>query len=398
MVLQMKAQGLGVEFSKAAALAGGICAFLSSSAAAVDMSCNGLQHTQLMTLIQESTILTAGDRARYQAQADYFSSRMDAIRNAAKGVDTRIEVARWEQRKKIFDGASPEAKQAAIEAVKRDRPALYAARSRDRSRQLDYAEAVYGKLLDADKTLEAKYESQLYRSASYLEDLSRDQNSQLAAHRLENLQMMVRSSIPMEVAQRTLEQKHLSDRYVQVAARDRDKQEALQRAATDIPALRTLFAAAALADRISQGDTSFRRLQSISGQAQGVFDDKVVAEGFGEFGRAASRIAGARLQATLDFEQAVKVPQNAELRRQVMTDVASPIAPGNAKVTGRVLQVFHETQLAADALVKAVPEPPKVTSSAQPSQSLQEARTWMRKAADELKQVVRKTEEEWKHE
>ncbi|HUI12792.1 MAG TPA: hypothetical protein VL048_04890 [Xanthobacteraceae bacterium] len=361
----MKALKIKVEFRKLASLAVAMCVLLSSPASAVDMSCNGLQHTQLLSLINRSTILSGGDRARYQAQADYFLSEMGAIRNAAKGVDGRIESAEQKKLKELFGNVSRE---------------------------------TIIKMLDADKTLMQKYESQLYHSASYLEDLSRDQNSQIEAHRLENLQMMVRSSIPMEVAERDLEQMRLSNRYVQVVAHDRNQQEALQRAATDMPALRTLFAAAALADRISQGDTSFRRLQSISGQSQGVFDDKVVAEGFEQFGRAASRIASVRLQATLDFEQAVKVPQNPDLRQEIMTDVDSPIAPGNAKVTGRVLQVFHETQLAVDTLVKAVPEPLKVTSSSQPSQSQQEARVWMHKAGEQIKQAVRKMDEQWTHE
>ena len=110
MVLPMTARigtGLG---------AGAVCAFLCLPAAAVDMSCNGLQHTQLLGLIRASTVLSAQDRSRYQAQAEHFTSEMNAVRDAAKGVDNKIEKARWEQLKQLFDGASREAK--AAEKVK----------------------------------------------------------------------------------------------------------------------------------------------------------------------------------------------------------------------------------------------------------------------------------------
>jgi len=391
----MNVAGIVNRLSTLTALGGALWISSIAPARSVDMSCNGLQHTQLLGLIRQSTVLSNSDRARYQAQADYISSAMDDIRNAAKGVDGMLERTKFDQLKKLFDSAPPQAKQAALDAVKRDEPRLFAAPSQDREAQLELRIAVYQKFLDGNKAVARTYESQLYQNKSYLEDLSRDQKSQVEAHRLERLQMMVRSSIPMEIAQRELVQRTLSDRYVQVAASDRDKQEALRRAATDVPALRTLFAAAGLADRISRGDSSFRPLQSISGQAQGVFDDKVVAEGFDEFGRAASRIASARLQATLDLEQAVKVPAAPDLRRQIMSDPNSPISAGNAKVAGRTLQVFNQTQTASDALVKAVPEPPKVTSSPQPwqtEQSLEQARRWMRNAAEKVNQVVRKQE------
>src|SRR5215472_3403986 len=137
MVLQMNVAGIVNRLSTLTALGGALWISSIAPARSVDMSCNGLQHTQLLGLIRQSTVLSNSDRARYQAQADYISSAMDDIRNAAKGVDGMLERTKFAQLKQLFDSAPPQAKQAALDAVKRDEPRLFAAPSQDREAQLE---------------------------------------------------------------------------------------------------------------------------------------------------------------------------------------------------------------------------------------------------------------------
>ncbi len=371
-----------------------------STSIATDMSCNGLQHVQFAAAIDRSPLSDA-EKRQLRLQADRFQSDMNRIIERAQPLEVKIAdiekretaIAAIQQAKELFDRAPKGTRAAAVEFVRHNHPDLFErAQKGDKDANFKFSVAVYEKFMESSSfdqlKLSRAVEARLFRNDEFLRTKSEDQRVQSDAHQIEKLQMMTRASVPLIDAERELTQRQLSDRYVQLAARDQDKTAALQRAATDVPSLRALFAASGLAERLSKGDNNIRTLQAISYQSQGVFDDRVVADGFTAFARVAKGIAATNLEARLDFGHATAnyLPSDPELRREVMQRNDSPLAKSEAKVLAGALQKWDHTKIAAERIKTAVPSPENLASPG-PSRDF---RQWMREAGEGLKNEIEK--------
>jgi hypothetical protein len=365
-----------------------------SPAAAMDMSCNGLQHSQFMNQIDSSSVSPA-DRARFKEQADRFANDMDRIRRQAESIENRITTTYYAHAKEIAD-ANPALVQSAADAVRRQRPDLLRRiAAGDDKANGEFNAAIYAKLVE-NRGVARALETRLFNDTSYLQDRAQDQRFQRDAHVVEKAQNIARAAVPLQPAAQELVERRLSDRYVEVTTSDRQKREALERAATDMPALRSLFAASGLASRIAKGDSSFTNLQSVSGRSQGVFDDPVVLSGLNAVGRVASQIAGTKLQAELDLGQTVRgyVPSDRQLRQEVMQNADLPLARSTAAHAADALHKFDQSQkgadelkVATDRLIKAIPPTPEIAAPSQPGEGIRE---WMTKAGKELGDAAEK--------
>lgn len=367
-----------------------------SPAAALDMSCNGLQHSQFMNQINGSS-LPAAVRARFKEQADKFANDMDSIRRQAEVIEKRVADTYYAHAKEIAD-ANPVLVQSATDAVRRQRPDLLRRiAAGDDKANGEFNAAVYAKFVE-NRDVARALETRLFNDTSYLQDQAQDQSLQRKAHVVEKAQNIARAAMPLQPATQELVERRLSDRYVEVTTSDKEKREALERAATDMPVLRSLFAASGLANRIAKGDSSFSNLQSVSGHSGAVFDDPVVLSGITAVGRAASQIAGTKLQAELDLGQTVRryVPGDRQLRQEVMQNADLPLARSTAAHAADALHKFDQSQrgadelkVAADRLIKAIPPTPEITA---PSQPVGGIRGWINKAGKELKDAAQKAE------
>jgi hypothetical protein len=339
-----------------------------SPAAAMDMSCNGLQHSQFMNQIDSSSVSPA-DRARFKEQADRFANDMDRIRRQAESIENRITTTYYAHAKEIAD-ANPALVQSAADAVRRQRPDLLRRiAAGDDKANGEFNAAIYAKLVE-NRGVARALETRLFNDTSYLQDRAQDQRFQRDAHVVEKAQNIARAAVPLQPAAQELVERRLSDRYVEVTTSDRQKREALERAATDMPALRSLFAASGL--------------------------DPVVLSGLNAVGRVASQIAGTKLQAELDLGQTVRgyVPSDRQLRQEVMQNADLPLARSTAAHAADALHKFDQSQkgadelkVATDRLIKAIPPTPEIAAPSQPGEGIRE---WMTKAGKELGDAAEK--------
>lgn len=356
---------------------------------AMDASCNGLQHTQLMNEIAHASV-SSEERQQYEARASEFATEMTGLLHEATPFEQEINTARYQQAEGLFKAASREAQVAAVEFVKSKDPQLFArgvATGADNEAILRLNWATYSKFAE-DPEARKSLQSRLFRDSVYVDNLAEDLKIQGKAHELEGRLWAFRTSVPVAAAQRELVQRQLSDRYVRLAEGDRDKQEALHRAASDMPILRTLFAASGLAERIASGSDDFKSMQAMSFLSQGVMDDRVTAEALGAFGQVTASIAKTNFRAELDYVHATfnYTPSHGPLRREVMLNPASALAKATAPTLAKAMQDFHKGKVASDRLVKAMPPLPDIDSPAEaPAQTAQ----FVREASEILRDVAK---------
>jgi hypothetical protein len=372
-----------IKLSTAAFLA---VSLFSHQSSAVNTSCMGDQQTDFSAQIKT---LPPAQRSYFETQARQFDNAMANVRNQAKPLEQQMKIQELRQLKQMFDGASSTARSEAIETVKRADPNLVEkARTGDKAASAAFTHKVLSKFGE-NPSVQRQVEVRMFADPAFQKAKSDDQTLQNVAHGVEKLQMLARGSVPLAEAQRELVKKQASDRYVELAANDRDKQAALKRAATDVPALRELFAAAYLADRINKGQADVKSLQSFAGRSQGVFDDAVVGKGIAGFGDVAREVVARDLQARLDGNHAIDnyLPSDPQARRQLMQDRQSPLARSNAEVFGRSMKNKGDTKEIMDSLIKVIPPVPRVVTP-EASGPDGEIRNWVKKTGESLKKEI----------
>ena len=355
---------------------------LTAPAAAVDMSCNGVQSAQQQMLLNKNPAV----RGQYEAALRTFELRMDDLRQQAKAVEATIEARRNEHLRALFE--SNPGRRSEIEAfIQQTRPDVYrGAVAGDPNALREFEQLSIGKLLE-EKHFQMELETRLFRDGEFLQAKSQDLALQRESHQIEEGQRFVTLSIPPKEAERVLVARSLSDRYIQSPTLSPEQRATLSRATAESPALRDLLAAVYAGERAKSRGTVEPALQPAVSDSRLVFDNSAlgsVAEAVAVQRETIRRADSAGLKAGLDLTHLPhnSVPHDAELRREVMSDKNLPLAKEAAAVTAKAIQKIDHVERTYDSITRVIPPPP-----AQQSAGSSGMKDWMTKTADAVKQA-----------
>lgn len=356
---------------------------LTAPAAAVDMSCNGVQSAQQQMLLNRNPAA----RGQYEATLRTFELKMDDLRQQAKVVEATIENRRNEHLRVLFE-ANPQ-RRLEIEAfIQQTRPDIYNGAVAGNAAALrEFEQLSIGKLLE-DKHLQMELETRLFRDGQFLLAKSQDLALQRESHQIEEGQRVITLSIPPKEAERVLVARSLSDRYIQSPALTPEQRATLSRATAESPTVRDLLAAVYAGERAKSRGTVELALQPAVSDSRLVFDNSAigaVSEAVAVQRETIRRADAAGLKAGLDLTHLPhnSVPHDAGLRREVMSDKNLPLAKEAATVTAKAIQKIDHVERTYDSITRVIPPPPP-TPQPVGSSGMKE---WMTKTADAVKQA-----------
>lgn len=355
---------------------------LTAPAAAVDMSCNGVQTAQQQMLLAKNPAV----RGQYADALRTFELKMDDLRQQGKAVEATIEIRRNAQIKALFE-SNPERGREIVAFIQQTRPDVYnRAMAGDSYALQEFDRLSIGKLLE-DKHVVMELETRLFRDGEFLAAKSQELALQRESHAIEQGQRVVTLSIPPKEAERVLVARSLSDRYIQSPTLSPEQRATLSRVTAESPAVRDLLAAVYAGERAQARGLVEPALQPAVSDSRLVFDNTArgsVAEAVAVQRETIRRADAAGLKATLDLTHLPHdyVPHDTELRREVMSDTSLPLAREAAMVTAKAIQKIDHVQRTYDSITRVIPPPPTQQSAGSDGTT-----EWMKKAADAVKQA-----------